>query len=367
MLAIARSTVLAPATSPLVFYAQARGTMVDLVALSFAIYDLSDDTKKLTPVKVFPSGASQAVAIAGADKLGTGRYTASGWTVSGSAPPGVYEIRWFYQMPPQPDENGDLQTQPTVEVRQQFEVVTAGQTIAPYYCLLADIRDEGITAAQFSDARVMLAIQRASQFVERVTGRFFEPRFMQVRQNGRGSSVTLFDMPIIGVQTLRFQTSPLFPSDLAVEPDFYRVYNRHLQGQIHPDDRNDPKIELFSASEDLAGVRPFSFSRLIFPRGQQNVTVTGVWGYTEFDGSPFGTTPGMLRRAVQLLTLRELPKFSQWDKREDATKRWRLTSERTRDQQYNLEPLKLHGAFTGDPEIDTILESYVRPPAMGAA
>lgn len=366
MLAIARATVLAPLTSPFVFYAQARGTMVDVVQLSFAIYDLSDDTRKLTPVKSFPSGAAQAVNLV-ADRIGVGRYTASGWTVGSGEAAGLHEIRWYYQLPPQPDADGNLQTQPVVEVRQQFEVVVAGQIIAPYYCLLSDLRDEGITQTQFSDARVMFAIQRASQFVERVTRRFFEPRYLQVRTNGRGASITLFDMPIIGIETLRFQTSPLFPSDLAVEPDFYRVYNRHLQGQIHPDDRNDPKIELFSASEDLAGVRPFSFSRLIFPRGQQNVTATGVWGYTEADGSPFGQCPGILRRAVQLLTLRELPKFSQWDKREDAQKRWRLSSERTRDQQYNLEPLKLYGAYCGDPEIDTILEALTRPPSLGSA
>lgn len=42
-------------------------------------------------------------------------------------------------------------------------------------------------------------------------------------------------------------------------------------------------------------------------------------------------------------------------------------SERTRDQGYNLDPLRAQGAFTGDPEVDAIIASFQRPPQLGAA
>ena len=65
--------------------------------------------------------------------------------------------------------------------------------------------------------------------------------------------------------------------------------------------------------------------------------------------------------------MRELPLLGNADQREDAQRRYRLTSERTRDQSYTLEALKLHGAFTGDPEIDNLLVAFVRPADVGAA
>ena len=376
MLALARGTVMAAGTSPLIFYAQQKGTLVEPVSLEFAIYDVSDDTKKLTPAQVFPAvaGTTHAVDIAGADKLGVGRYTASGWTVpsSSTGSSGLQRIKWVFRLPPQPDANGVLQTQPLMTVWQDFEVLAAAPAVlpGPLYCLVSDLRDEGVTTGMASDAQLLIKIIRAGQFAEKCCGRFFEPRYLEHRVNGKGNSVVMVNTPIIGLESLRFQTSPLFPSDLAVEPDFYRVYNRHLDGVLMPDDRNNPKIELFSASEDLAGVRPFSFSRLIFPRGQQNVKMVGVFGYTDADGTPFGRTPELLRRAVQLLTLRDLRKLTDWDRREESLKRSRIISERTRDQQYNLDGARTLGlatSFTGDPEIDQLLSAYVRPPMMGAA
>jgi hypothetical protein len=70
---------------------------------------------------------------------------------------------------------------------------------------------------------------------------------------------------------------------------------------------------------------------------------------------------------TKLLALRELPRMTDVDRREDAQRRWRLTSERTRDQSYTLEALPLTGAFTSDPEIDNILVAFVRPADFGAA
>lgn len=375
MLALPVNGSMSKASPGLVFFSQSIGTLVDPLLLQFQIFDKSSEAKQLTPVQVFPSTVDtwQPVDLSdgGADRISIG-YFAPSWTVGGTEPTGLHEIRWQFQLPPINDPlTGVLTTQPVVTVSQDFEVVTAGDSRrlgGPFYCLLSDMRAEGMTTQQASDARLMLTIARASRLIERWTNWHFEPRYMTLKMDGRGSSLLQLELPVVGIEQLVFQTSPLFPSGLAVEPDFYRIYNRHLRdGMLNYDDRQNPKIELFTASEDLAGVRPFTFSRLIFPRGQHNVTIKGVFGYTEPDGTPMGRTPDMLRRVCQLLVIRDFRKLTDWDEREDRLKRFRLISESTRDQSYTMEANKLYGAFTGDSEIDQMLVTFCRPAALGGA
>lgn len=353
MIALARGQTTGPTSPRLVFFAARAGVLLDLAALEFAVWDLSDDAKKLDPEMVVDWTAVDLETEA----LGTGRY-APEWTVDEEQNTGEHEVRWRWKF----DDADDWTT-----AQQPFEVIVAGDIRWPHYCLLADLRDEGLTASQLNDARALLAIRRASQFIERVTGRFFEPRYLEAKFDGRGRGVLPLSMPIVGIETINFETSPFFPSSLPVEADMWRAYARHLAGTVDPDDREDPKIELFSASEDMAGLRPFSLSRLIFPRGQQNIYVNGVFGYTEADGTPMGGCPALLRRVCQLLVFRDYAKLSQKDSREDAQRRHRIISESTRDQSYSLSPSQLGGAITGDPEIDQLLVSFVRPPAIGAA
>ncbi|KKL22048.1 hypothetical protein LCGC14_2439310, partial [marine sediment metagenome] len=101
----------------------------------------------------------------------------------------------------------------------------------------------------------------------------------------------------------------------------------------------------------------------------------GVFGYTDADGTPLGDTPVLLQHATKLLVLRDLPKLSDCDAREDAQRRWRLLAEKTSEQSYRLADISSRGssahvavgAFSGDPEIDSVLVQFMRPPAMGSA
>jgi hypothetical protein len=231
------------------------------------------------------------------------------------------------------------------------------------YATVADLRAEGVTEAAAWDARIESLIVLAGSYVERMTGRFFEPRAQTLRLDGTGGRVLSLGQPIVAVEAVFVDSSPFSPGGDAVDPTFYRVYNRHLtEGLLLPDDRDNPRIELLGYEEPFPGV-----GRLGWPRGQQNVEVRGVFGYTEPDGSPTGRTPVLIRHVTKLLVLRELPKMTDLDRREDALRRWRITSERTRDQAYTLEASRLSGEFTGDPEIDTILVAFCRPPDLGAA
>lgn len=239
------------------------------------------------------------------------------------------------------------------------------------YASIADFRAEGVTPAAASDARLEALIGLASEYIERVTGRFFDARELTLTLDGTGGRSLLLGHPIVRVSEVFIELSVFSPGDVAVDTALYRVYNRHLtQGLLLPDDRDNPKLE-FIHSSDLLGIRierpVLSLSSLIWPRGQQNVIVRGVFGFTERDGSPTGRTPRLIQHLTMLLVVRELAPLTDVAARDEAMKRWRITSERTRDQSYTLEALRLTGAFTGDPTIDGILVSFVRPPDLGAA
>lgn len=347
-------------------YTQVNGLLTNVYALSYQIWDKSTGT----PVQVFPatSGNKMAVDIANdcptGGRLSTGHYVAT-WTVPAGENIGTHQIRWYIQLSPSVAEQIYIE---------EFEVLpdisASGED--PGYVTVADMRDEGVPTS-ISDALLARRINLASRFVEQATKRFFTPREMTIKVDGTGGAKILLSDPIIAIEEVLFDTTPWAPSATQIEMDLLRVYNRHLSQNLQsPDDRNNPKIELFHPSEMLThyGSSMRSWSRLVFPEGQQNVTITGVFGYTDYDGANVqGKTPELIKHATKLIVIRELDRMTQIGARFDAQNRHRLTSERTRDQAYTLEALgNLRGySFTGDPQIDNILANYLRPPALGAA
>lgn len=369
MSALARGQPSSCANPTLDLFTQVNGVLLDVAVLEFQVFDVSDPGKQQSPVQVYPAslGARAAVDVAGlcpaGDKLSTGHFVAR-WTPPIDEAIGTHEIRWFFRLTP---------TSPEQTFREEFEVlVEVAGFSGTGYAFVSDLREEGVSAADATDARLQRLIAQASRYVERITGRFFEPRLQTLTLDGTGGRVLALGHPIIGVDGVFIDSSPFSPGDLPVDSSVYRVYNRHLaQGLLLPDDRDNPKLEFIHGS-DLGGVRfepvgGLGLASFVWPRGQQNITVRGVFGYTEPDGSPTGATPTLIRQVTKLLVMRELPRLSDVGRREDAQRRWRLTSERTRDQAYTLEALKLHGAFTGDPDIDNILVAFVRPADFGAA
>jgi hypothetical protein len=362
MAALARGQPSDCANPAIDLFTQLSGMLIDVAVLEFQIFDISDPGKQLTPLQVHPaiSGTRASVNVAAlcpvGDKLSTGHFVAR-WTPPLDEAIGTHEVRWFFRL----NAGSPEQT-----FREEFEVLaTVAGFSADGYASVSDLRAEGVAAADATDARLQQLIALASRYIERVTGRFFEPRAQTLVLDGTGGRTLPLGHPIVGVESVVIDASPFSPGDLPVDPSVYRVYNRHLtQGLVLPDDRDNPKLELLYGDGAVGALGLGSF---IWPRGQQNITVRGVFGYTEPDGSPTGKTPALIRHATKLLVMRELPLLGNTDQREDAQRRYRLTSERTRDQSYTLEALQLHGAFTGDPEIDNILVAFVRPPDFGAA
>lgn len=336
-------------------------------ALAFQVWDVRDPD---APAQIFPAtpGQRQAVDLE-ADRVGgvDGHYAAA-WTVSPtSAEKGRYQIRWYVT-----DTDGGPER---VDVR-AFDVIPAAAAVSgagTAYALVSDLREEGV-GAEVSDARILTALALGARYIERVTRRVFRPVYKDAVFDGNGGRALLFGEPIIALAGVFLGQPP----HTAVERSAFRVYNRHLSAQMHdPDDRDDPKIEFAHFSDLLLGRRGAALvgSPLFgvpwrdhyFPKAVQNVTVRGVWGYTEHDGSSTGATPALIVQAQKLLALRELPTMGCGaDEREDRRSRHRLTSERTRDQSYTKKA-DVDTPFTGDREIDDVLTMFMAPMGLGSA
>ena len=356
----------------LIFSNYKDGFLFNPFSLEYVIFDTSTTDKKINPVQVFPVAGRQAVDLTdcstGGDRLSLGRFAAD-WAIGAAEALGDHTIEW-YVVP----NNGDAE----INYSQKFQVLPADEAIPQGYITISDMRREGVTEALADDDRVLLAIKLATDFIDRITGRSFSPSYKTISFDGRGGPKLLFMEPIIALESLKIEEMPYFTSgDTLVTPDTLKVYNRHIERNlVSPDDRSNPKIELRATAilEGRQRVDVNLFQVVNFPRGQQNIEVTGVFGFTEPDGSTTGSTPEEIKLVARKLALRELPELLDFDAREDFQNRFKITREKTRDQliQYIERPAgrsntAFFGYFTGDPLIDNILAAYMRPPALGSA
>jgi hypothetical protein len=331
------------------------GKLQDVSAASFQIFN-SDGTQ------VYPAtaGTKQLVDLV-AHRIDLGYYVAV-WN-SASAALGLYTIRWFVTPIAVGSEERSFD--------QDFEVVSA-----PYkgrnYTTIAALRDEGISETRLSDKRARDLIFTASAYVEHFTSRVFCPIPKVIRVDGTNSRGLILDEPIVAIKGLAVSlVSQFTSSDLQVLEDTYRIYNRHLTlGMLDPDDRECPKLE-FVHDDDLKGVNyvvptsGYRLTQLIWPKGQMNCRIEGVFGYTEPDGSWWGKTPELIQVATKLLCFRYLPKMGTAN-RDDSVKRGRIGAEHTKDQGYTLSPPSSFTGYTNDSEIDALLVAFTRPPKFGA-
>lgn len=295
------------------------------------------------------------------NKLGTGRYVAP-WTVPASPPLGVWSIEWVYKH----TAAGTDRTQ-TIS----FEILgSVADPLARTYTTVAAMRAAGVKSSTIKAGDLRDVIVLASSYVEHFTGRFFVPQAKRVLFDGTGRRSLLVNEPIVALSKVAILLASFEPSDSTLDPTVIRIYNRHLtQGLLDPDDRDNPKIEFFF-HDDSPGAVSFLHD-FVWTRGRQNIELEGAWGYTEHDGTVLGRTPLMIQHVTKLLVMRNLPKLTDLDARDDAKHGWRVIEHRTRDQQikYGFDSNRgsIVGGMTGDPEIDLILVRFTRPIHVGAA
>lgn len=160
------------------------------------------------------------------------------------------------------------------------------------YATVEEVRAEGV-AATHSDDRIQGSLDLWTQFIERVTRNFFEPRACTLDMDGNDSAVLFLPVPVITV-------SQLFVNDdftTVVSPTMYKIYNGREQPR---DDRWNPKIKLIRQGTIYSPPRTRWGPN--FLKGVQNQRVIGTFGFTEADG----TTPLAIKRALLKLVVNDL-------------------------------------------------------------
>jgi hypothetical protein len=331
------------------FCYQADGILTDVAELKFTITQL-DGTERKSETSVTLTDCDD-----GGGKLGTGRYVAT-FTPETTEPvtwaPGTHIITWAYKV--------EL-TDTTQYYRQKFEVLDkinfpSGKGYRAYAdatTLAANSAFTGYTLAQIQEALWQVAEQ-----IEALTGRFFDPTYIDSKYNGTKATALPLGHPIIGLSNVELVSG----SDTVLDFDLtsLAIYNRHLtSGLKDPDDRDNPRIEFISSYSGVSGITADIYGS--FSPGRQNVRVVGMFGYTEYDGTPAGTRPKLLEKAAALLALRTLEDPFGLDI--VGSSPGRIRSARTRDQSVTFASATEGGVgpLTGDRSVDDILMVYRRP------
>jgi hypothetical protein len=373
MPAIARNQASNCANPILDIFTFQNSIMVDVYSLEFQVFEKV--TTPGTPIQVYPAtpGLRQAVNVTQlcptGHKLGTGHYVAP-WTAPINEPIGTHQIRWFFKL--------DVSS-PEQSFTEEFEVLSeVSGSSSDGYCSVQDLRDEGLTVAMLSDVKAQQKIARMSERIDELTGWFFVPRQLTLTVDGRGSRVLHLGPPIIGLTSVDIVYDAATPSMTPVDLATLRIYNRHItQNLPSPDDRINPRLEFLPSDSEAYGVQTAAggtfYESLAWPRGPQLIRVIGLFGYTVYDGTPVGRTPDAIREACVRLVLNSYqPLLTSGGS--SATPAGPIVKERTRDQEVQYANLAGAGGksarytgLTGDPEIDTILLRYMRPPHIRGA
>lgn len=242
-------------------------------------------------------------------------------------------------------------------------------TYIPYLTSVADMRaNAGVTDSMATDDQLLESIQEAEEYIHRKCRQKFKAEPFTLVLNGTGKPNIHLPSAIvrtvdsgdpgasITAVTIAFTNTPftVAMTDLVIydaTPD--------LDGR---DDRMNAKIEwkvnnwpgLIVNGVENGGWRPFG--RSIFPRGRNNVTIAGTFGFVESDGAP----PVAIRRAARALTLLLLSGGGCGDPLGmQKLLQLRIKSETTDDHSYELDGTDEDGDI-GYRWIDRRLARYTR-------
>ena len=346
---------IASCSNPLLpFFYQEEGRLKDVFALRFEVF-------KTDSVALLASGTVDLLpCTSGGHRVGLGHYVADLDTGAAALSVGSHDIVWHFTA-----VSGGVEKKAVYS----FEVLdpTKFRAGAGYVSYLPS-NDPAV--ASYPVAVVQQATSRASREVERLTGRFFFPKRMELLHTVRPeSSIIWLDQPIIGIEGLIAEASNVISATLTqteIDMGNVEIFNRHLSHLLSPDDRDNPKIG-FGRSDRLATdlVEPS-----LFPRGLKNIRAIGVFGYTDPDGSPFGMVPEPLKDVISVLAYRRVvdPSGTNISVQDPS----RVRKAKTRDQEIQFSSVSgssqsWGGSLTGDQRLDDILVNYMRPYHVGSA
>ena len=322
------------------------------------------------------------------DQAESGRLIILPFTVPTSSPTGTYTAEVTFTAHP---TGGDALAEQTVTFPFRVLDETAGFTNS--YAQLDDLVAQGFPVGQpppcaggYSYTKARVALERASRYVEEITGRIFGPHYMIHDHDGQGGPILQLNHAVVALTDLRLTFTTFSPADLPISEGDVRVYNRHARQRMigkGDDDRQDPRIEFLRVASDYGAARGgfmgdthLLSGRSTFTASGQNIQLSGVFGYTDWDGSPYGKVPDLIKEVTMRLAARYLqPLWQQVGGAGPAgTAAGPITVERTLDQAVSFAniageagPGAYAGAFTGDPEIDQLLVLYKAPATYRSA
>ena len=196
------------------------------------------------------------------------------------------------------------------------------------YYTIDDLRSEGFKQEDYSDEQLERLITKSCEFIDRVTGQWFELRGKVIRLDGRGGKNLLLPVFLAELHSIKVNHEEI--SD-------YVLYNRM-------EDRGYPKI----------------FRNAKWPVGKLNIEIIGRWGYVEEDG----TTPPAIKRVAMKIAMYQFPALNDSESQKEKNLLGLLVSEHTDGHSYSLSNGAVadlyKNSITGDTEIDDILRRYMR-------
>ena len=163
------------------------------------------------------------------------------------------------------------------------------------YCTIQDLRDEGITPQECSDARALTIIRRASAKINIFTSQWFAPVVGDQYIDGQNSRMVWLPnyVPIqklTAIEVLSTRTARVGPHHL---PD-RRVYEISLSDVELA--RNNRVVELItdvsSSGQPQSRWYGDNLEEIWFPEGRRNVHLTGVFGWLEDEKDVSSTVVG---------------------------------------------------------------------------
>jgi len=203
------------------------------------------------------------------------------------------------------------------------------------------IRDEGVTEGQADDPRLESLIALSTQFINRITGQFFEAQSMTLTLDGNGRS--LLHLPIFCAKVSEILIGSTRSDNASDYVDSAILYNRTSP----TDDRKNPKIRLSDG---------------VFTEGYQNVSITGIFGYVDISSSPEYTVPLEIQEACKRLVITAVPLLTSPDRAANES-RGRITQENFDGETYSytLNPSIFTNLWAGDAYVNQVLLAYRRP------
>ena len=196
------------------------------------------------------------------------------------------------------------------------------------YCTIEDLRSEGLDEEKYSDDKLQNLIKLSCEYIDRITGQFFEPREMLIRLDGRDWKNLVLPYFLIETEYVEVNRKVI---------DDYIIYNRM-------EDRSYPKI----------------YRNAKWPKGILNIEIKGMWGYVEEDGS----TPEPIKRIARKLAMYYFPALNDSEAQEEKNVKGLLISETTDGHSYEFANDAVSNLYassiTGDNEIDSVLKHYMR-------